>query len=170
MIFAYIIPVLKTSLIMIEQMLIISLVFLIIAIVLFVWIYATIKLVFDHSLNNEQREMLGRKKIIRRIGNGISIGGIIILIFALLFIALSRLFTVYEQVDNSFSVLDQRIKDNKDQEESAIALNKEKYTNYATEIAKDITANPGRAVSSYLQNRCDEIGADYIILFDENGL
>ena len=169
MIFAYIIPVLKTSLIMIEQMLIISLVFLIIAIVLFVWIYATIKLVFDHSLNNEQREMLGRKKIIRRIGNGISIGGIIILIFALLFIALSRLFTVYQQVDNSFSVLAQRIKDNKDQEESAIALNKEKYTNYATEIAKDITANPGRAGSSYLQNRCDEIGADYIILFDENG-
>ena len=72
-------------------------------------------------------------------------------------------------MDNSFSVLAQRIKDNKDKEESAIALNKEKYTNYATEIAKDITANPGRAVSSYLQNRCDEIGADYIILFDENG-
>lgn len=169
LIYAYFIPVVKMGLMMSEQTIVISLVFLMIAIMLFVWIYSTYKLIYEHSLNEEQREALGIRKMIRRLLNGVAVGGIVILFVTVLFMSLSRLFTIYHQVDDSFSTLSRRLSESRIQSEHLIDLSKKTCENYAAEIAAELTVSPQKATAAYLQGKCDDFGAEYIMLFDENG-
>ena len=168
-IYAYLIPLMTMGMVRIEQTAIITGAFLVIAVVMFVWIYSTFILIHDHSLNEEQRKVLGKKQMSRRVVDGAFYGGIVIFLISMLFMALSRLFAVYQQVDSSFSALAQRIRENTQREERIISLNKEAFEEYASEIAGELSDEPEKATAAYLEKKCAETGADYIMLFDENG-
>ncbi|MBR4473136.1 MAG: mechanosensitive ion channel family protein [Oscillospiraceae bacterium] len=166
---AYLTPFEDTKEEITEQMAILLVVFFAIGIVFMVWLFSVLMLVRRHTLNERQRKDYSFGTCWRRIFGILGAAAAIILAVSALMLSLSRLFSVYRQVDTSLLALYQRIEENADQPRVTEAVNKETYEGFAALTAELFTEYPDLFTADDLQTFCDIIEADYIMLFDSRG-
>ena len=152
-----------------EQIISVVVLFLLIGLFALIWYGSTLILVRDHSLNERQKEELRPRAVVRRFVSVVIVGSMIIAFTAAILFSLFRLFSVYNQVDTSLKTLEQRLAQNRDEKLMTETVSKSDYEDYAVLIGTVLENNPDSATSIQLQNFCDVIGADYIMLFDRNG-
>ena len=144
-------------------------VFFIVGVFFLVWYCATLRMVRDHSLNDRQRKELSRRSIVRRSFSIILIGCVIILLASAMLFSLVRLFSTCRQVETAFSSMRQRIEENGYASDLTEDTRKKTYEGYAGQIARILENQPDNGTPRLLQDLCDLISADYIMLFDSNG-
>ena len=168
-IIAYLIPYSETGNMLSEQALLILAVFLITAIVLIVWLFSSQLLVRDHRLNDGQKRELDPMVLTRRSFSFIAVGWVIILLVYALFLSLFRLYSTCQQVNSGLLSMQQRIKENQTQSASTQSAVENTYEEYALLIGQNLEKYPEYTNKEQLQAICDNIGAEYIMLFDNNG-
>ena len=166
---AYLIPQDEFVTMTVEQTVVLLVAYLIIGITLLVWYYSLIRLVRFYRLNEEQAQQLGFKKTVRKAVSQILIGCVVVFIIAALFLSLFRLFGVCSSVKKSLKVLEKRIEENKIQEKATIKELKNTYVSYAERIAEILEERPDLLTQESLQDFSELIGADYIMIYDQNG-
>lgn len=168
-ILAYLVPFSGASSSAVEQIGIITAVYIIIGIVFLVWFYSMMCLVRDHSLNKKQHEEFRPRSAVRMSFSIIGIGAVVIFGIVALTMSLFRLYSVCSQVDTSLTSLEQRIKGNESSKKLAQDLKKKYYEEFAALTAELMQEYPDFAHPDNLQKICDATGAEYIMLFDNNG-
>ena len=166
---AYLTPFVDTQSEIVEQMGMILVLFAGIGIVFLVWLFSVLMLVRRHTLNERQRKDFSFRSCWRRIFGILGAAAAVILAASALMLSLSRLFTVYRQVDTSILALHQRIEENANQPRITQAVNTETYEGFGAMTAELFTEYPDLYGADDLQTFCNIIGADYIMLFDSNG-
>lgn len=168
-IIAYMVPYSNTGSMLTEQILLNTSVFLIIAIVFLVWIFSSLLLVRDHSLNDSQKRELGPRVLIRRALSFIAVGCVIILSAYALFLSLFRLYSTCQQVSSGLLSLQQRVEEARSQAGNTQSSLEKTYEDYALLISRNLEKHPEYEKKDHLQIMCDAIDAEYIMLFDSNG-
>ena len=153
----------------VEQTVVMLAVFIVIGILLLVWYFSTIRIVRRHRLNEEQKVQLGVKKTVKQAFSMIIVGCIVLLIVAALFISLFRLFGTCNNVKKYLKVLEQRIEENEAQKKVTAEELKNTYVSYAERIAGILKEKPECATKDTLQKLSDLLGADYIMIYDNDG-
>ncbi|MBR2676728.1 MAG: mechanosensitive ion channel family protein [Solobacterium sp.] len=159
----------ETAALIREQIISVVILFLLISLFALIWYGSTLILVRDHSLNERQKEELRPRAVFRRFGSVVIVGSVIIAFTAAMLFSLFRLFSVYNQVDTSLKTLEQRLNQNQSEKLMTETVMKSDYEDYAVLIGTVLENNPDSATAAQLQNFCDVIGANYIMLFDRNG-
>ena len=168
-ILALLVPLDDTLGIMNERAYIVMTAFVLIGIFITVWHVLTRYLVRKHTLNERQRAELGPRTVIRRTGSFVVVGFALILIITALMVSLFRLYLTSRQVDNAFAILRHRIEDEKSQSELMESFHKNNYEGYVRRIAEILNDYPELATAGDLAAMSSTIGANYLMLFDENG-
>ena len=166
---AHLIPYENTGSALLEQTALVVCAFVMIGVFLMIWAYSILVLVRDHSLSENQRKELAPDRIRRHGLSILAVGGIVILVATALFVALFRLYSTCSQVSNSLVTLKQRLEENTDQEAETKRIRIETYEEFANRISDILEDHPEYASRGLLQEMCDNIEADYIMLFDHNG-
>ena len=143
--------------------------FFVIGIVLLVWFFSAFRLVRHYCLNNEQAEEFRLGKMAKKAFSMIAIGCAVIIAVAALFLSLFRLLNVCNNVENSLSVMEKRVKESTTQKSKTIEEVKNTYVSYAEVIAKVLSDNPMLAEPETLKEFNDLIDADYIMIYDNSG-
>ena len=144
-------------------------VFFIIGMFFLVWYCATLRQVRDHTLSESEKRELNFMSITHRSCSILAIGCVIILGVTAMMLALVRLYVTCRQVDAAFVSLQQRIEQNTFESDLAESIRKETYEGFARQIVRIVENQPEEVNSESLQNICDRIGADYIMLFNSIG-
>ena len=166
---ACLVPYQNTRTMILGQTLMVLIVFVVIGIFLLVWAYTTFVLVRDYSLREDQKNELAPKTVRRHGLSILATGGVIILIAVGLFLALSRLFLVCNQVTTSLDILKQRMEEDVDLNKRIHKTQNSTYEEFAYVVARFLENDPEVASREKLQRICDTIGVDYIMLFNRDG-
>ena len=153
----------------VEQTVVMLAVFMVMGLLLLVWYFSTIRLVRRHRLSEAQKAQLGVKKTVKQAFSFIIVGCIVLFIVAALFISLFRLFGTCNNVKKYLKVLEQRIEENEIQKEVTAEELKNTYVSYAERIAGILKEKPECATKETLQKLSDLLGADYIMIYDNDG-
>jgi small conductance mechanosensitive channel len=152
-----------------EQTVVVLAAFLILAISLSVWFFSLFRLVRRYRLDEDQVQQLQTKRTVGKAFSVVFMGCIVIFILSALFLSLLRLFGICNDVKKSLNVLEKRIEECKDQEKTTVTELKETYVSYAERIAGILKERPEMMTQENLQSFTDMIGADYIMVYDDEG-
>ena len=153
----------------VEQTVVMLAVFMVMGLLLLVWYFSTIRLVRRHRLSEAQKAQLGVKETVKKAFSFIIVGCIVLFIVAALFISLFRLFGTCNNVKKYLKVLEQRIEENEIQKKVTAEELKNTYVSYAERIAGILKEKPECATKETLQKLSDLLGADYIMIYDNDG-
>lgn len=143
--------------------------FFIIGVSVLVWFCATLRLVREHNLNDRQKRELSAKNITNKMFSTLAIGSAVLMLVSALLYSLSRLYATSARVDAAVSSMQQRIQENMSQSGLAESVRKKTYEEFAVRVAAVLESQRDDLSPEGLQEICDLIGADYIMLFDGEG-
>ena len=162
-------PYTNSAHVVLEQSLVVTILFLLICIVLFVWYFTMIRLVYRHSLNEDQKKEFSPEKTKTRMRGVILAGGGLIAVAILFTQSLISLYNLSSKVSSSLGVVDQALKENDDRMAISRVVREDRYAKGVRYIADLLTEYPELQTSSQLSAFGKIIHSDYLVLFDHNG-
>ena len=152
-----------------EETFFVCAVFFAIGVVFIVWSGSVWGLVSRYRLTKEQKSMFSPDRI-RNSALGVVLGGVLgVCVLSVFLDCLYNLHFKSMAVERAQDVLEEQIAESKAQRGRVEDTGDEAYKQYALSISGLLADDPGLISREGLQEICDIIDADYIMIYDENG-
>ncbi len=153
---------------LISVVLVVLIVLIIMAAVIF-WLYLVQRYVQDHALTAEQGKAYHPHQLRKMTVSMGVISVILFFIFALSSQTIINLYIEATSSDKSLDIVMNRL-ENSEKQDSQNRRNEEAWSVYYTEkIAELLEMDPDLRTHTFLEEVSNIVGADYIMLYDENG-
>ena len=152
-----------------SEALIISMLIFLILMVTYVWLIATKRMVYYHILTKPQVIRYNPRTMRRRTA---AAGAFCMILLSLASVFVQKAGRMYRNVKDSawkLELYEDALEQMKENEKNAAVEEQEWILYYAKKMAVLLEAYPDRVGNALLSTLSDDIGAEYIMLFDENG-
>lgn len=152
-----------------SEALIISMLIFLILMVTYVWLIATKRMVYYHILTKPQVIRYNPRTMRRRTA---AAGAFCMILLSLASVFVQKAGRMYRNVKDSawkLELYEDALVQMKENEKNAAVEEQEWILYYAKKMAVLLEAYPDRVGNALLSALSDDIGAEYIMLFDENG-
>ena len=151
-----------------------TILFLIIAAAFFAWSYSMRVLVIKHSLNEEQKKIFSPRAVCRKAVVFVMVGTLLLVGFSVFLESLFASYNMTKVADRCLKSLTDRLKSEAEKAQKYEKMRMESFERCARSITRKLeidleAGEPEEVLVSSFESSCKEIGADYIVVFDEAG-
>ena len=152
-----------------QQTILLMIISMVALITLAVWIYSVYVTVNNEALDEDQRRKYTPASVKRRTATALIASALVIFAASSFIVPLNRLFIESTNEENILAEFKARVEDDEIRNERSWKQASERYINEAKNIASALESNPDNQTRAWLRKTAENIGADYITIYDTAG-